>query len=28
VHKPGETIDLDFDMNRAVLIDPETQRVI
>jgi multiple sugar transport system ATP-binding protein len=28
VHKPGEMIDLDFDMNRAVLIDPETQRVI
>jgi multiple sugar transport system ATP-binding protein len=28
VHKPGEMIDLDFDMNRAVLIDPETERVI
>jgi multiple sugar transport system ATP-binding protein len=28
VHKPGEMIDLDFDMNRAVLIDPETGRVI
>jgi len=28
VHKPGETIDLDFDMNRAVLIDPESERVI
>jgi multiple sugar transport system ATP-binding protein len=28
VHKPGETIELDFDMNRAVLIDPETERVI
>jgi multiple sugar transport system ATP-binding protein len=28
VHKPGETIDLDFDMNRAVLIDPDTERVI
>jgi multiple sugar transport system ATP-binding protein len=28
VHKPGEMVDLDFDMNRAVLIDPETERVI
>jgi multiple sugar transport system ATP-binding protein len=28
VHKPGETIELDFDMNRAVLIDPESERVI
>jgi multiple sugar transport system ATP-binding protein len=28
VHKPGEMVDLDFDMNRAVLIDPDTERVI
>jgi multiple sugar transport system ATP-binding protein len=28
VHKPGEVVELDFDMNRAVLIDPETERVI
>jgi multiple sugar transport system ATP-binding protein len=28
VHKPGEMIELDFDMTRAVLIDPETERVI
>jgi multiple sugar transport system ATP-binding protein len=28
VHKPGQRIDVDFDMTRAVLIDPETERVI
>jgi len=28
VQKPGEHIDLDLDMSRAVLIDPETNRVI
>jgi multiple sugar transport system ATP-binding protein len=28
VQKPGELIELDFDMNRAVLIDPQTERVI
>ncbi len=28
VQKPGEHIDLDLDMNRAVLIDPENNRVI
>src|SRR5262249_23347186 len=28
VQRPGERIDLDLDMNRAVLIDPETNRVI
>ena len=27
VQRPGEQIDLDLDMNRAVLIDPETNRV-
>ncbi len=28
VHGPGEMIDVDLDMNRAVIIDPETHRVI
>jgi multiple sugar transport system ATP-binding protein len=28
VQRPGERIDVDVDMNRAVLIDPETNRVI
>jgi len=28
VQRPGEQIDLDLDMNRAVLIDPESNRVI
>jgi multiple sugar transport system ATP-binding protein len=28
VQRPGEQIDVDVDMNRAVLIDPETNRVI
>jgi len=28
VQRPGEHIDLDLDMNRAVLIDPESNRVI
>ena len=28
VHGPGETFDLHVDMNRAVIIDPETQRVL
>jgi multiple sugar transport system ATP-binding protein len=28
VQKPGEHIDLDLDMNRAVLIDPDTNRVM
>jgi multiple sugar transport system ATP-binding protein len=28
VQRPGERIDLDLDMNRAVLIDPESNRVI
>ncbi len=28
VQRPGERIDVDLDMNRAVLIDPETNRVI
>jgi multiple sugar transport system ATP-binding protein len=28
VQRPGEQIDLDLDMNRAVLIDPDTNRVI
>ena len=28
VHKPGEPITIDLDMNRAVLIDPRTNRVI
>jgi multiple sugar transport system ATP-binding protein len=28
VPRPGEKIDLDLDMNRAVLIDPETEQVI
>jgi len=27
VHRPGETVDLALDMNRAVLIDPTTDRV-
>ncbi len=27
VQRPGEQIDLDVDMNRAILIDPETDRV-
>jgi hypothetical protein len=26
--RPGEQIDLDIDMGRAVLIDPETDQVI
>jgi multiple sugar transport system ATP-binding protein len=26
--RPGDKIELDLDMNRAVLIDPETQQVI
>jgi hypothetical protein len=26
--RPGESIELDLDMNRAVLIDPQSQRVI
>jgi hypothetical protein len=28
VHRPGEAIELDFNMNRAILIDPNTERVI
>jgi len=28
VQKPGEHVELDLDMNRAVLIDPETNRVM
>ncbi|MGH6875302.1 MAG: sugar ABC transporter ATP-binding protein, partial [Aestuariivirgaceae bacterium] len=28
VRAPGEMIDVDLDMNRAVIIDPETHRVI
>jgi multiple sugar transport system ATP-binding protein len=28
VSRPGETVPVDFDMNRAVLIDPETDRVM
>jgi multiple sugar transport system ATP-binding protein len=28
VQKPGEPIAIDLDLNRAVLIDPETSRVI
>jgi multiple sugar transport system ATP-binding protein len=28
VQRPGEQIDLDLDMNRAVLIDPDSDRVI
>ncbi|HET6620436.1 MAG TPA: sn-glycerol-3-phosphate ABC transporter ATP-binding protein UgpC [Dongiaceae bacterium] len=28
VQRPGERIDLDLDMNRAVLLDPESNRVI
>ncbi|HWA48732.1 MAG TPA: ABC transporter ATP-binding protein [Dongiaceae bacterium] len=28
VQKPGEHVDLDLDMNRAVLIDPDTNRVM
>jgi hypothetical protein len=28
VQRPGEQVDVDVDMNRAVLIDPETNRVI
>ncbi|MFQ5974088.1 MAG: TOBE domain-containing protein, partial [Alphaproteobacteria bacterium] len=28
VHAPGETLDLEVDMNRAVLIDPDTEKVL
>ncbi|HZF37085.1 MAG TPA: sn-glycerol-3-phosphate ABC transporter ATP-binding protein UgpC [Candidatus Angelobacter sp.] len=28
VHKPGDPISIDLDLNRAVLIDPDTNRVI
>jgi multiple sugar transport system ATP-binding protein len=28
VHRPGEAIELDFNMNRAILIDPNTERAI
>ena len=28
VHRPGESIELDLDLNRAVLIDPVTDRVL
>jgi multiple sugar transport system ATP-binding protein len=28
VERPGEEIDLDLDMNRAILIDPDSGRVI
>jgi multiple sugar transport system ATP-binding protein len=28
VSQPGERLHVDFDMNRAVLIDPETNRIM